>query len=201
MNADNKSKAVVVYASPKQKRFNFIHTYSERINLILCNYFNKRRKFLFSSLIVFSLFFMAGNCFAAHYLYKLPYILDVFFDKYFIKAFLIAYPIIFASGYTIFGSVLSVCFFASFSFFLGNFVYCRFSSIHFDFAFVFFLTLVITVIFFISVFYCETSVYYSKNRFANKIIFSRSSAIYSIFSLTIFFILFIFLTLLKNYFW
>ena len=178
MNADNNSKAVVVYVPQQTKKLFHIRAFLKRLDTFLLKYFHRNRNLLISFLIVFSLFFLAGNCVAAHYLYKLPYILDVFIDKYFIKTFLIAYFIVFASGYTIFGSVLSVCFFALISFLFGNLIYCSFAIIQFDFQHIILLAVSLTNAFLLSLFCCEAFRYYPHCNDKKQIIFSKSSVIY-----------------------
>ncbi len=201
MNADNKSKAIVLYEPPKRKQVLLLREFIARLNSSLYKYFYKRRKLLLSSLIVFSLFFMVGNCIAAHYLFKLPYILDVLSDEYFIKTFLITYFFVFASGYTIFGSVMSVCFFLLFSFLLGNFSYCGFSLFQLDFKLFVYFAILITASLLLSLFCIESYDFYSHCKTSKKLIFTKQSAVYFIFSLIVFFLLFILLTSITNYFW
>ncbi len=193
MNADNNPKAVVVYVPQQTKKLFRIRTFFKKINAFLFKYFHRHRNLLISFIIVFSLFFLAGNCVAAHYLYKLPYILDVFIDKYFRKTFLVAYFIVFASGYTIFGSVLSVCFFALISFLFGNLIYCSFGIFQFNFLYIIFLIVLMTIIFLLSLFCCEALRYYSLCNDKKQIIFSNRSAIY--FSVSIIILLFSFMLL------
>lgn len=201
MNADNNQKAVILYVPPKQNKLRDLRNYTSRINSILYVYFKNRRKLILSATILFALMLFAGNCTAAHYLFKLPYILDVFFDKYFTKTFLFAYSFIFASGYTIFGSVLSVCFFALFSFFIGNLSYVFFIYDTFNLNSFFFLLSIVAIAFFLTVFCCDSFSFYSLNKSSKKFLFSKHSLAYFLSSILIFNISFILFTLILNYFW
>ena len=202
MDKPEASKALIVYTPPKStNRFNNLHKYFLKFVELIRAYFLKRRKLLILTMIFFALLYFFGNCFAAHFHNKLPYILDLFFDKYYINTFLISCSIIFASGYTIWGSFLSVCFFALFSFFTGNFIYLftAYNSINFKFFLCVFS--VILLVFFISMFCIDAFEFYIKNKCSSKMLFSKRSCVYIISSLINFNVAFILLTLIIEFFW
>ena len=202
MEENNHSKALIVY-NPKQnkKRFHGFKSLILNYDSDLKRWFFEKRKYFLFSVIVFSFFFLSGNCFAAHYIKKLPYILDVFFDKYDIKAFLITFSFIFASGYTIFGSFLSVCFFALFSFFIGNFVFSFYSINAFNFQFLAYLFVVFFLIFCCSIFCIEAFTFYSYHKGKARILFTRFSCKYLLTSSALVLLMNTLLFTIKYYFW
>ena len=183
MNNKNQTGAIIVYPSAN-KRVNHLSSYFFKTNIMLKAYFINRRKLLLTAFLFFLLFFTAGNCVAAHYLFKLPYILDVFFNKCSLRTLLMTYFIIFASGYTIFGSVFSVCFFAPFSFFVGASAFALYNCFLPNIYVVILLISLIILSFITTLFLSEVYIFYSRNRKEFKyLLISKSSAIYFVFSM------------------
>ncbi len=200
---DNKySKALIVY-SPQQNndRFSNLRNSFLKVDSFLRKRFILKRKLLLFAIMIFTLFFMSGNCFAACYLEKLPYILDLFFDKYNIKAFLITFSFIFASGYTIFGSFLSVCFFALFSFISGSLIFGSYTFNGISIKFIVFSILIVLLIFCCSIFCIESFSYYRNNKCHIKILFTKSSLCYFLTSIASVLVMYICFCLINNYFW
>lgn len=200
---DNKySKALIVY-SPQQNndRFSNLRNSFLKVDSFLRKRFILKRKLLLFAITIFTVFFMLGNCFAAYYLEKLPYILDLFFDKYNIKAFLITFSFIFASGYTIFGSFLSVCFFALFSFISGNLLYGCYSFNGFTIKFIVCTLIIALYVFCCSLFCIEAYSYYRINKSHLKIVFTKPSLSYLLTSISFTLIISICFKLIKNNFW
>lgn len=200
---DNKySKALIVY-SPQQINGRILSFRNSilKYDAFLRKRFLLKRRLILLAVTVFSLFFMTGNCFAAYYLEKLPYILDLFFDKCYIKAFLITFSFIFASGYTIFGSFLSVCFFALFSFISGSLIFGCYSFNGISIKFIVFSILITLLIFCCSIFCIESFSYYRNNKCHLKILFTKSSFCYFLTSIASVLVMYICFCLINNYFW
>ncbi len=201
MNADNNSKALVVYVQPKKNRFSKLRLSLKNFIILISDLFLKRRKLYIALIASFAIFFMLGNCISAYYGNKLYYILSSFLEREAVVAFLAIYIIVYTSGYTIFGRILSVCFFAVFSSFLGNLAYFKLFFVKEESVsvFIFFLCSVVFVLFF-SVFCSEALIYYYMNRRSSSLVLSKASLFYTLFSLIIFYILFLLFTLIINLF-
>jgi hypothetical protein len=200
---DNKySKTLIVYAP--QQNIDRILSFKNSIlkfDAFLGKSFLLKRRLILLAVTIFSLFFLMGNCFAAYYIEKLPYILDLFFDKCYIKAFLITFSFIFASGYTIFGSFLSVCFFALFSFISGSLIFSCYTFNGISIKFIVFSILIALLIFCCSIFCIESFSYYKNNKCHIKILFTKSSLCYFLSSIASVIVMYICFSLINIYFW
>ena len=201
MYVDNNINAVVVYDPCANSRKSFLKKLNSTVNLRIADYYLKRRKFIILFFFLFSVCFFFGNCLSAQFFKLSPIILDVFFDKYLILYFLITYSFIYASGYTVFGRFISVCFFAHISIFLGYCTTCCFIKLDFNFTFIFFLILILLITSGFCISCIEAYRFSSLTSKMSKIIFSRESGVYSIASILIFSILFLLINIFNKYLW
>lgn len=194
MNADNNNKAIIVYSPPQRKRFSKI---SVRISLLsdaLKHLFIQRRRVYIAFYVVFALFFWIGNLLTAFYSDKLVLLLSCFLEEYSMNALLAVYLFVFSSGYTIFGRILSVCFFAVLSTVLGIYYYPLIYVLKVNFLIFIALSAWFSILVFINSVFC-TECFSLYCRFCNnKLIFNKRSLYYILLAFINFYNLYLFFT-------